>query len=512
VKHSILISLLTCCALTGCYRSFVTLAPQYPDSPWQPCGYEEPLSCAAPKFELPPHSAPRYYNEEWLVDQDHEYNLAELIDLALRSNPKTRIAWEEAKQAAFDVGLTVASYLPQISADILTGYQHTPVPLPTALVPSGQAVLDTTEFWPSLVIKWLLFDFGKRDYLIEAAMQRSYASNVAFTQAHQKLIFEVTKAYFDLNAARTQLHVAEQALKNTEILQDAAESKRERGLEKVTEVAFARRETAKARFELEKAKADDNDAYYNLLEAMGLTPTLKLQVVDSSGRALPKGLAADVNTYICQALQQRPDIIEAFAKLRATKADVGSAEASFRPTINLDTFVYQGISSLRTGTGHTTWVNRPASAFFIEFKFPLYDGGMRWNELNKACSKNAAAKEELRRIQNEAIRQVARAYDLVKSTLAEYESALALVEAADIAYDSAIDSYRQGVGTFTDAISANTEKVQAQSTLANAYATVLTAGAALAFSAGELTSIDALDSSRDMPPHTYQFGNDDCDK
>ena len=77
-----------------------------------------------------------------------------------------------------------------------------------------------------------------------------------------------------LNAARAQLHVAEEALKNTEILQDAAESKQERGLEKTTEVAIARRETAKARYDLEKAKADDHDAYHGLLEAMGLTPTL----------------------------------------------------------------------------------------------------------------------------------------------------------------------------------------------------------------------------------------------
>ena len=81
---------------------------------------------------------------------------------------------------------------------------------------------------------------------------------------------------------------------------------------------------------------------------------------------------------------------------------------------------------------------------------------------------------------------------MVKSALAEYDSALALVTASDIAYDSAIDSYRQGVGTFTDAAKATIEKAQAQSVLANAYATVLTAAAALAFSTGELTSSEAL--------------------
>jgi len=77
---------------------------------------------------------------------------------------------------------------------------------------------------------------------------------------------------------------------------------------------------------------------------------------------------------------------------------------------------------------------------------------------------------------------------------AEYDSAIALVIAANIAFDSAIDSYRQGVGTFTDAVSTSTEKAHAQSELANAYAKVLIAAASLAFSTGELTSIDAIDN------------------
>ena len=153
-------------------------------------------------------------------------------------------------------------------------------------------------------------------------------------------------------------------------------------------------------------------------------------------------------------------------------------------------------TSVAVGTKHSTisGVNRPATAIFIEFKWPLYDGGTRRNTLNIARSKRAAAKEELRKTQDEAIRQVAKAYDMVKSALAEYDSALALVSASDIAYDSAIDSYRQGVGTFTNAVSTNTEKVNAQSTLARVYSTVLTSAAALAFSTGELTSTEALDN------------------
>jgi outer membrane protein len=453
-----------------------------------------PPNCLRSPAELPCHVSPPYLNVEMVVDPGHVYDLPELIDIAQCLNPDTRIAWEQAKQAALAVGLTEAAYLPQISAIILSGYQVTPIPvpripIPVPVFPLDHLTLDTSEFLPTLAIKWLLFDFGKRNYVIEAAQQFAYGERIAYTEAHQKLIFDVSKAYFDLDAKRAQLYAAKDSLEKAQILQDAAESKQDRGLATITEVAISIQETAKAVFTLNQAKAEENDAYHGLLEAIGLTPTLPLQIVGSSDRDLPIGIAADVNTYISRALEQRPDIIEAFAKLKSSAAEVCSAEASFRPTIELDAFVYQNIGSLAINDGPTTWVNKPAAAFWVKFKFPLYDGGTRRNLLGIARSKNRAAKEELIKTQDEAIRQVARAYDMVKSALAEYHSAVALVEASDIAYDSAVDSYRQGVGTFTEAVTAMTERTYAQYVLANAHATVLTAAASLAFSTGELTSI-----------------------
>lgn len=402
--------LIACCLLTGCYPSVSDLAPEFPDRPWQ----NDDMV-----FALPPHAVPPYEGE--CIDLVRLYNLAELIDLAQQASPETRIAWEKAKQAAFEVGLSLATYIPQISADALLGYQHTAIPLPKFVDPIEKIIIDTQQVFPSLVIQWLLFDFGKRGCQVEAAKHRSYASNVAFTEAHQKLIFSVAKGYFDFNASRTQLRVAEEALINTEILQDAAESRLQRGLEKTPKVAIARRDTAKARFDLENAKADYHDAYHGLLEAMGLTPTLKLQIADDSDRILPRELASDVNDYMNRALSQRPDIIQAFAKLRASQADICSAEADFYPTINLDSFNYQDVSAVGTRHAPTAWVNRPATAIFIEFKWPLFDGGTRRNNLEIARSKSAAAKEELRQTQDQAIRQVAKAYDRVKSALAEYD-------------------------------------------------------------------------------------------
>src|SRR4051812_15573863 len=40
------------------------------------------------------------------------YELAELIDIAQRTNPETRMAWERAREAALGVGLAESVYAP----------------------------------------------------------------------------------------------------------------------------------------------------------------------------------------------------------------------------------------------------------------------------------------------------------------------------------------------------------------------------------------------------------------
>jgi len=475
------------------------LAPQAPDKPWQPEKASQPTGTPAGttslKFVVPADPALPYERGEVHVDSAHPYTLPELIDLAERSSPDTRIAWEQSRQAAFSVGLEEAAYLPKVTAEVLGGLEHLPTPIPDNVDPRGYFNLNAKEILPSLVIKWLLFDFGKRKGKIEAAKQTSVAANVAFTGAHQKLIFDVAKAYFALDADRAQLHVAEEALKTSKTLQEASEAKKKRGLETQTEVAMARRGTAKAQFDLEKSRAAANDAYHALLEAMGLTPTIRLQIDESAGRTLPKGLADEVRSYIDRALVRRPDIVASLAKLRASDGEITAAKAEYYPTIGVEGLVSQNIGSLNIDNGPNYRVNEPSASILMKISFPLYDGGVRKDKLEIERSKNAQAQQELSKVQDEAVRQVAKTYDAVKSALAEYQSALALVEASNLSYSSALGSYQGGVGTFTDAVSTETDKVQALSAQAQAYASVLTAAAALAFSTGELTSTEALNSA-----------------
>lgn len=453
---------------------------------------------AARKFEVPPDPELPYKHEEVSIDAAHPYTLPELIDLAQRNNPTTRIAWEQAKQAALALGLVEATSLPDLSAQVLGGAQRITFPVPRTLVPEGKLTAETNELIPALVLKWLLFDFGQRANKAESARQRASAAKVGFLGAHQKCIFEVSKAYFALDAVRAQLRVAESALHTAHVLQEAAEEKFNHGVATIVEVDTAKRGTAKARYTLALAREGDNDAYHGLLEAMGLTPTLKMHIAPSLDRKLPTGLSQDVAVSIRHALVRRPDIVAALDKLRASQAGVKAARAAFFPTVGVESFAGINHGGISVDRGPYAYASDTTTGFLFKLNLPLFDGGMRLKHLAMAHSEEAAAREELAQRQDEAIRQVARAHDRLTSTLAQYEAACAFEAAANTELESAIAAYRFGVSTFTVAETAETNHTQAQASTAQAHAAVLTAAAALAFATGDLTSSDVLEQPRSL--------------
>ena len=133
-------------------------------------------------------------------------------------------------------------------------------------------------------------------------------------------------------------------------------------------------------------------------------------------------------------------------------------------------------------------VKEPQGAILLELKWPLYQGGLLQNKLLLAQSQHQAAADELEENTDQAVREVALAYDQVETGLQQYDAAVALQAASDAAFRSASDLYAQGVGTFTDAVSAQTGLASARAEVARAHAQSLINAAALAFATGELTS------------------------
>ena len=486
------IALAGCAVLTAC-NDTTDLAPASPDTPWQVQLSEEaptlPASAtlASRQFTVPPNTAVHLPTPAD-IDPSHVYSLVELIDIAQRRNPATRVAWEQARQAAIGVGIARAAYLPALTASALAGYEHVVVPFPSNIVPQGFITANIQEVFPKLAIDYLLFDFGGRAATVEAASQLSIAGNAAFTAAHQELIFNVARGYFMLDGADAAVRAAQQALADARVVQQSAEALSGRGLTTVVDVQLARRGTAQAQYDVAQAVAAQHDAMYTLLAAMDLPPTTKLRVASASTRPLPPRTEGTVDDLLREALRRRPDLLADVAKLRATDANILAARSALAPKLSLSGNVMGNIGRLSVDNSPYLGVVKPQGALLLNLEWPLYEGGLLQNKLRLAQSQREAAADELKQHADQALREVALAYDQVDTGLQQYDAAIALQTASEAAFHSASDSYAQGVGTFTDAVSAQTGLASARAAVARAHAQCLVNAAALAFATGALTS------------------------
>jgi outer membrane protein TolC len=316
------------------------LAPGTPDTPAQfPTSQEAttspaPTGATASKFTIPPNRAVALPPPAD-IDANHVYTLVELIDIAQRRNSTTRVAWEEARQAAIKVGMAQAAYLPILTAGAAAGYERLAFPLPTNVVPAGFATSNNMEVAPGATIKYLLFDFGGRAAAVEEANQLSVAANADFTTAHQKVIYSIARAYFTLDAANATVSAAQRGLGDARVLQDSAQALFGRGLGTEVEVDLSRRGTAQAQYDLSKTYTAQKDAMSSLLEAMDLPPTTKLRVASAYGRPLPPRTAQTIDEMLRQALRSRPDLMADVSKLRASDASITAAQSELYPKVSL---------------------------------------------------------------------------------------------------------------------------------------------------------------------------------
>lgn len=321
-----------------------------------------------------------------------------------------------------------------------------------------------------------------------AARDLSLAANVTFNAAHQKLIFEVTRGYFSLDGADAALRAAEQALKDAQVLQNATEALQARGLATIVAVEEARRNIAQRRYDLALANTAQHDAAYALLTAMDLPPTTSLHVVDISNRPLPQPSGSTLEHLLGDALRQRSDLIAAVAKLRASDEGVAAARSALLPKVSVSANIQGNLGQISVDGMPYEGVKQPQAGVFLNFRWPLYEGGVLRNRLREAESQHDAAMAAVEETRNQALREVALAYDQLETGLQQYDAAHALLTAAEAAFASASDSYTHGFATFTDATTAEAALAAARADVARAHTQSLVNAAALAFATGALNA------------------------
>jgi outer membrane protein len=445
-------------------------APPAPERPWDASSAQHQL---APLAQPAPAFAP---------DPSKVYTLPELVNLAEQNNPETRVAWENAKARAADLGIAKAALYPTLAAAALAQSVR------TNLFFSPDFFRQTTDtFSPAFALDYIIFDFGRRSQEISISRSNLLVANFRFNDTHRNIIFRVMQAYYHLLDTKGQEDAAEANLKNAETVQQDAEARLQLGLATLPDVLEARSAAAQANYDLQAAIGATTIAHGDLATALAISPTIQFQVESIQSLTIPQEIPDTVETSIDKALAQRPDLLERVAQLRAATAEIKAAHSAYFPTLSIDgstglarTYAQQNQGPSFYSPNQEFWQAR------LSLTWTLFDGLARENRLAKAKADQKQAAAEVNAIRDQIENEVWSAYATAQTALRQQKAAAALLDAAGASYNAALQSYRYGVRSQIDVVSAQRTLAQARTADVDARTQLLTGIAALAFQTGDL--------------------------
>jgi outer membrane protein TolC len=424
------------------------------------------------------------------IDPEKTYELPELIDIAQRTNPETRVAWERARQAAIAVGLAEGTYYPLLALSATGGAAHLALPFPPNLIPGG-----------------LPNGLPDREHPARAShrVARVVAARLRPPQRHRRRCEGAgdggdggiqRQAPADRNHGHAGVLCAHRGARQggrgargARVSADAGHggggaAGTRRG--KLPEALQAHEEAARAQYELEDALAAEIDARMALAESMGVLPTTAIRVIDVSQQPLPPGAEESVDDAVDRALAQRPDLLARLAALRAKEAEVREARADFYPKLGVRAATGRNIGRVSILGGPYDTVNAQQWDAGLRFEWTLFEGFERRNRLSLAESAPRVASDELTLARDKAVREVWKAYNDTKVALARQQAGAALLAASEKSWTATLSSYEHGLATYPDVRDAQRNLARARTLDTEARAQVFTSAAALAFSTGDL--------------------------
>jgi outer membrane protein len=436
-----------------------------PQVPWTP-------PPAALERAVVADSSARVVLPAGLAERIRRLTLAEIVDIGLRNNANTRLAWANAQAAAAAYGAERGSWLPQVDGDVTAARVKT-------VASQGRTAVQQSVLTPSATLSYLLYDFGGRRGRVEGARQQLFAAGFTHNAAIEDVVLQIQVAYFQYLANRSLLEAQRTTLDEARANLEAAEERRRVGLATIADVLQARTAASQAQLDVQTTEGNLQTARGALALALGLPANLPYDV-DSSAAEVPVAALADsVDTLIGAALRGRPDLAASRAQAEAARAAVGETRSSLLPSLNL---------SATAGRTYATTIPNGANSYnvAIGLALPLFNGFSRQYDLRAAEYQAEAAAARTETIRQQVVFQVFSAYYALQTSTRRVRTSEDLLASARQSSEAALARYKAGVGSILNLLTAQTALAGARAQRVDARLAWSVSLAQLAHDAGVL--------------------------
>lgn len=383
-------------------------------------------------------------------------SMADIVDLALRNNPATRLSWAQARASADAYGASRGQYFPTLSIDV-GGTQSQPL-APSGLLPQRY------QYGPTLSLSYLILDFGGRAGNVDFARQTAVAADLSHNASVQNTILTAEQALFDYQAARAQRDAQRTAVQEATANLSSAEERHRVGLATIADVLQARTARSQAQLTLESLEGSVHIAQGSLAVAMGIPANAAYEPPVFTDSLCPDSLGVitqSIDTMIAVATRNRPDLEAARAQVAAAAAQVHVARSGLYPTMALNANSGYTSSSVPGYRGRTYSVG-------LTFDLPAFTGLARQYSLRSATDQLDAANARAEQTRQQIALQVFTAYYNLQTATERVRTSADLLASATESESVARGRYREGVGSIVDLLIAQTALADARAQAAQA--------------------------------------------
>ena len=435
--------------------------PAEPGKPWAPPPEAAPSGVpATPAPDNPPPGG--------------KWDLAGLVDYALRHNPLTRESWAQARSAAAAVGVQESSYYPYVDA---TGAAN----LSRGAVLSSGGGSNTFVLGGAMSLSYLLFDGGGREALTDAARQTALATNFSHNATLHDIIFLVQSAFYLLQESQALVRAEDAAQKEAQSALDAAEERHRAGVATIADVLQARARLSQAQLTLQTTLGDVEVARGTLATAAGLAPDWPLEVVEPAKEPPQPEAMAPVSQLISEALARRPELAALEAQARSAEARIRVARSAELPTLSTSGAFGAVYNSARSG-----WDNY---AVGVTLNFPLFTGYATKYAKLQAQADAETARESQKVLAQRIGLDVWTSYHDLQTAGQRLRTTADLLDSATQSYDVTLGRYKAGVGNILDTLAAQSTLEQARSERIRAWTDWYLSAARLSYATGALGAV-----------------------
>lgn len=398
-------------------------------------------------------------------------SLAQLTEIALKNNPKTRQAWAAARAAAAGVGIEQADDLPSITG--LWNYNRTQGVSQT----TGLVVPFQTRFGPAVGLNYVLFDFGYSDFQSQAAEYRSLAASLVQNRVLQDVVFQVEQAYYLVIGVGALVRVNELTLKNTQTAYDAAQRRRESGLATVADIYRTETQVSQAELNLTRSRGELEKARGQLAIAVGMPVNGELKVQSLTSPPQIKEVTASMGELLERAKASRPDLVAAEAQARAARATAQATSRAGLPSID----VFGGGARVLFGDNRP-WVSTYTVG--LNVRIPLFTGFRDTYRVQQAQAQAEQAEAARDALYQQTELDVWQSYYDLQTAGGAISSTNSQVKSAEQTAQATLARYQAGFGSILDLTTAQLDESNARVQRIQSYLNWFTALARLNFSIG----------------------------